>query len=84
MLYVSYGGLEWMRALFYGIGAAVIGIIVKSAYKLTKLTLKGKALLWAIFSVMCLVTAYTEQEIVWLFIVWCSTLQNGYIAVLPS
>lgn len=68
MLYVSYGGLEWMRALFYGIGAAVIGIIVKSAYKLTKLALKGKALLWAIFSVMCIVTAYTEQEIVWLFI----------------
>lgn len=68
MLYVSYGGLEWMRALFYGIGAAVIGIIIKSAYKLTKLTLKGKALLWAIFSVMCIVTAYTEQEIVWLFI----------------
>ncbi|MBI4548414.1 MAG: chromate transporter [Ignavibacteriae bacterium] len=68
MLYVTYGGLEWMQALFYGIGAAVIGIIIKSAYKLTKLTLKGKALLWVIFIVMCAVTAYTEQEIAWLFI----------------
>lgn len=68
MLYVSYGGLEWMQAVFYGIGAAVIGIIIKSAYKLTKLTLKRKVLLWSIFVVMCAVTAYTEQEIVWLFI----------------
>lgn len=68
MLYVAYGGLDWMQAIFYGIGAAVIGIIVKSAYKLTKLTLKRKVLLWIIFVVMCTVTAYTEQEIVWLFL----------------
>jgi chromate transporter len=68
MLYVSYGGLGWMQALFYGIGAAVIGIIVKSAYKLTKLTLKGKVLLWIIFAIMCATTAYTEQEILWLFL----------------
>src|SRR5439155_24913234 len=26
-LYVAYGGLWWMQALFYGIGAAVIAII---------------------------------------------------------
>ena len=25
--YVGYGGLPWMQALFYGVGAAVIGII---------------------------------------------------------
>lgn len=68
MLYVSFGGLAWMQALFYGIGAAVIGIIIKSAYKLTKLTLKGKALLWAIFVVMGITTAYTEREIAWLFL----------------
>jgi chromate transporter len=68
MLYVSFGGLPWMQAIFYGIGAAVIGIIVKSAAKLTKVTLKDKKLLWAIFFTMCVVTAYTEQEIAWLFI----------------
>jgi chromate transporter len=68
MIYVAYGGLEWMQALFYGIGAAVIGIIVRSAYKLTKITLKNSALLWMIFVIMCGVTAYTEQENVWLFI----------------
>ena len=76
MMYVAYGGLEWMQAVFYGVGAAVIGIIIKSAYKLTKLTLKGKLLLWIIFVIMCATTAYTEQEIVWLF------LLSGVIALL--
>lgn len=37
--YVRYGGLPWMHWMFYGIGAAVIGIITRSAFKLTKLTL---------------------------------------------
>src|SRR5574340_38799 len=34
--YVEYGGLQWMQAVFYGVGAAVIGIIAISSYKLTK------------------------------------------------
>src|SRR3977135_134295 len=33
--YVRYGGLAWMQAAFYGVGATVIGIIAISAYKLT-------------------------------------------------
>ena len=37
--YVRYGGLPWMQGMFYGIGAAVIGIVARSAIKLTKLTL---------------------------------------------
>src|SRR5712692_8902210 len=36
--YVAYGGLTWMQAVFYGVGAAVIGIIAISAYKLTTKT----------------------------------------------
>src|SRR5476651_2066098 len=35
MAYQLYGGLAWMQAVFYGVGAAVIGIIVMSSYKLT-------------------------------------------------
>ncbi len=68
MLYVRFGGLPWMQALFYGIGAAVIGIIASSAYKLTRSTIKNKKLLWAIFAVMFTTTAYTRQENVLLFI----------------
>ncbi len=37
-LYVAYGGLWWMQALFYGVGAAVVGIIAISAYKLVVAT----------------------------------------------
>ncbi len=68
ILYVAYGGLPWMQALFYGIGAAVIGIIVKSAYRLCRVTLQRDKVRWSIFIVMALVTAFTEQEIVWLFL----------------
>src|ERR687888_593414 len=39
-LYVTFGGLWWMQALFYGIGAAGIGIIAIAAYKLARSTNK--------------------------------------------
>jgi len=67
--YVRYGGLSWMQAMFYGIGASVIAIIARSAYKLTKLTLGKDKLLWGIFVVLAVTTAWTSREIVWLFLV---------------
>jgi chromate transporter len=67
--YVRYGGLSWMQAIFYGIGASVIAIIARSAYKLTKLTLGKDKLLWGIFVVLAVATAWTSREIVWLFLV---------------
>ncbi|TMB02579.1 MAG: chromate efflux transporter [Deltaproteobacteria bacterium] len=67
-LYVAYGGLPWMQGLFYGIGAAVIAIIARSAVKLVKMTLARDWLLWGIFAVSALVTAWTESEIVWVFL----------------
>jgi chromate transporter len=66
--YVRYGGLPWMQGMFYGIGAAVIGIIARSAFKLTKLTLGKDKLLWAIFAALAISTAWTSKEIVWLFL----------------
>jgi chromate transporter len=66
--YVRYGGLPWMQALFYGIGAAVIGIIARSAFKLTQLTLGRNVTRWAIGLVLAVTTAFTEREIVWLFL----------------
>lgn len=67
--YVRYGGLSWMQAIFYGIGASVIAIIARSAYKLTKLTLGKDKLLWGIFVVLAVTTAWTSREIVLLFLV---------------
>ena len=66
--YVRYGGLPGMQACFYGIGACVIGIIARSAFKLTKLTIGKDKLLWSIFAVLAVSTAWTSQEIIWLFL----------------
>jgi chromate transporter len=68
VLYLRMGGLPWMRGLFYGIGAAVIAIIARSAWKLVRLTLATDRLLWGVFVVSAVVTAWTETEIVWLFV----------------
>ena len=67
-LYVRFGGLAWMQAAFYGVGATVIGIITIAACKLAKLTMAKDRLQWVIFAVMAVVTAWTETEIVWLFL----------------
>jgi chromate transporter len=67
-LYIRFHGLAWMQAVFYGVGAAVIGIIARSAIKLTRMTLKRDVMLWIVFSIVAIFTAVTEQEIVWLFL----------------
>jgi chromate transporter len=66
--YLRYGGLTWMQAVFYGVGAAVIGIIAISAYKLTTKTVGKDKLLWAIYLVAAAVTIVTESESVWIFL----------------
>ena len=66
--YVTFGGTRIIAALFYGIGAAVIAIIARSATKLIKTSIKKDKLLWAVFLVLGLSTAITEKEIVWLFL----------------
>jgi chromate transporter len=68
MAYVAYGGLAWMQAVFYGVGAAVIGIIAISAYKLTTKSIGKDWLLWVIYVVAAGVTIVTESEIVWIFL----------------
>jgi len=67
-LYLSFGGLSWMQGVFYGIGAAVIAIIARSAWKLVRMTLAKDWLLWSLFGVSALVTAWTESEIISLFL----------------
>ena len=66
--YAHFGGLSWMQAVFYGVGAAVVGIIAMSAYKLTTKTVGTDKLLWAIYLTLAVVTFVTESEIAWLFI----------------
>lgn len=67
-LYVLYGGLTWMQSVFYGVGAAVIGIITQSAYQLTTKTLGRDGWLWAIYLVAAAVTLISQSEEVLLFL----------------
>ena len=84
--YVRFGGLPWMQGMFYGIGAAVIGIIARSAFKLTKLTLGKDKLLWAIFAILAVSTAWTSQEIIWLFLLGgvANLLAKAFPSRLPA
>ncbi|MFP5041862.1 chromate transporter [Parasediminibacterium sp. JCM 36343] len=76
MAYKLYGGIAWMQAVFYGVGAAVIGIIANSSYKLTIKSIgkfniesfKQNWLLWLFFIIAAALTFFTKQEQVLLFI----------------
>jgi chromate transporter len=67
--YLHFGSLPWIQGMFYGIGAAVIAIIARSAIKLMRGTVSRDWLLWTIFAVLAITTAWTQSEIVSLFIV---------------
>jgi chromate transporter len=67
-LYVHFGSLSWIQGMFYGTGAAVIAIIVRSAIKLVRITVGKDWVLWTIFAVLAITTAWTKSEIVWLFV----------------
>jgi chromate transporter len=88
--YVLYGGLPWMQAVFYGVGAAVIGIIAIGSYKLTTKSIGKDKLLWVIFIVLAATTFITEEEILWVILAagvivwfvkapprWLSTTASG-------
>lgn len=75
MIYQQYSGLSWMREVFYGVGAAVIGIISISAYKLTLKSvsqvnldaIKANWLLWLFYLIAVAITVVTQQEQILLF-----------------
>ena len=68
MAYVQFGGLWWMQALFYGIGAAVIAIIAIAAYRLSRSTNKRDPLLWGVFGVLGIVTVLAQAELAEFFV----------------
>jgi chromate transporter len=82
-LYVRFGGLPWIQSAFYGIGAAVIAIIARSAFKLAKLTVGRDALLIVLLAISALVTAVTEREIIWVFL-GCGAVAAGARRMRPA
>ena len=75
--YKLFGGLPWMQAAFYGVGAAVIGIIAISAYKLTMKSVgkfelpsfRERWLLWLFYLAGIALTVILQREEVLLFVV---------------
>ena len=80
--YVRLGGLSWMQGAFYGIGAAVIAIVARSAWKLTRLTLAADRVRWALFAVAALVTAWSESEVLSVFV--AAGIVNMILRAKPS
>ena len=80
--YRRFGGLWWMQALFYGIGAAVIAIITIAAYKLARSTNKRDPVLWAIFAALALATVVAEAELAEFFVI--AGLVTMFVRARPS
>ena len=66
--YVTYGGMAWMQAVFYGIGAVIIAIIAVAAYRLASGTNKRDVFLWTVFGVTFVATIWTGTELAVVFI----------------
>jgi chromate transporter len=76
MIYKLFGGLFWMQSVFYGVGAAVVGIILLSSFKLTTKSvskisiadIRSNWILWILFLSALIVTLLTKSENLLLFI----------------
>lgn len=66
-LYVHFGGLAWMTAVFYGVSPVVIALILHSCWRLSKLGMEH-GLQWAIAAVAFFVTVVFKAEVALLFI----------------
>lgn len=80
--YVEFNGLSWMQSVFVGIGAAVIGIISVSSYKLTSKTLGRDHWIWAIYIILAVTTFISEQEIIWLIL--AAGVLNWFVKYPPN
>lgn len=67
-IYIKWQGIPWMQAVFYGVGAAVIGIIAMSAWKLTRKSIGTDRWLAGIYLATAAYTVWKENENVWLFL----------------
>src|SRR2546423_5495511 len=66
-LYVHFGGLPWVTAIFYGVSPAVIALILHSCYRLTKLGMKDW-LEWALAAAAFVITVAVQAEVALVFI----------------
>lgn len=68
MIYLEYGALHWMQAVFAGVSAAVLGIMSRSGYKLTKTAIGKDVILWTLYVIAAIVAVLLENEPLWLLL----------------
>ena len=66
-LYVHFGGLSWMTAIFYGVSPAVIALILHSCWRLSKLGMEDW-LQWVIATLCFVITVVVQAELAVLFV----------------
>src|ERR671936_1960248 len=62
-LYVTFQGTGAIQALFYGIGPAVIALILRGAWKLVRSTIRAERELWLIFAAVAVLTFVVRSEV---------------------
>jgi chromate transporter len=75
-LYVAFAGSNVIQALFYGVGPAVIALILRGAWKLLRVTVRSDRRLWAIFAIVATATFVVRSEVAILFVL------SGLVGVL--
>jgi chromate transporter len=68
-LYVRFGSTWELRALFYGIGPVVVGLIFKSCWDLGRKTLRREQLAWTFAVIAGVVTVLVQKELTAIFLV---------------
>jgi len=76
IIYTSYGDVVWKHAAFYGISAAVVAIIIRHAFLLSKMVVGNQYWLWVFFAISVVLSAFTSIAIYWIF------LLNGILVCL--
>ena len=67
-LYVEFGGLPWMTAVFYGVSPAVIALILHSTWRLAKLGMEDR--IQAVIALAAfLVTVVLQAEVAAIFLI---------------
>lgn len=66
-LYVHFGGLRWIAAVFYGVSPAVIALILHSCWRLAKLGMEDR-IQWLIAAACFIITVALQAEVALLFI----------------
>lgn len=68
ILYCKWGAFPWIQGAFYGVGASVIALFVRSGFNLARITIDGDRLLFLICMINAGVAILQIVPLVWVFL----------------